>query len=322
MKRVSREKNQRHLFDRAVVPTVQVEIGERLVVETEDAMSGRIRSTEDLRTRERMLPMSGFEPPLGNPLAGPIYVHGVSRGDILAVHIEQIVPDLQGVTTIRPGIGALADSERWSEIHASEYTHIIRHEPGPSGTTRDGKAVYRDGVHWDMAPFVGTIGVAPEVEVETSVFGQGVWGGNWDCRDIREGSVVYLNCYNDGALLYLGDVHGTQGDGEWSGTANETRAEVTLHCTVVKNKRIPYARIEKEHSIIALYAARPLEDAVNTAITYLLEWMVEEYGLKPRDAYLRITLNPKFRINVYQLVAMGKLQYTVGAEYPKDELVC
>jgi acetamidase/formamidase len=321
MKRLPREKNQRHVLDRAVVPSLEVEQGEQFVVETEDAMSGRIRSAADLRTRERMLPMSGFEPPLGNPLAGPIYVRGVSRGDVLAVHIERIVPDSQGVTTIRPGIGALADSQKWSQIHAGEYTHVIRHEAGPSGTTRDGTAVYLDGVRWNMAPFIGTVGVAPEVEVETSVFGQGVWGGNWDCRDIKEGSVVYLNCYNEGALLYLGDVHGTQGDGEWSGTANETRAEVTLSCSAIKNKRIPYARIEKEHSIIALYAARPLEDAVNTAITYLLEWMVEEYNLSPRDAYLRIALNPEFRINVYQLVAMGKLQYTVGAEYPRDELL-
>ncbi len=171
-----------------------------------------------------------------------------------------------------------------------------------------------------MKPFIGTIGIAPDVEVETSGLGQGVWGGNWDCRDIKEGSLVYLNCFHKGGLLHLGDVHATQGDGEWSGVANEVRAEVTLNCDVIKNKKIPYARIEKNESVISLYASKPLEDAVNKAITYLLEWLVNEYGMDPRDAYIQITINPGFRINIYQMVALGKLQYTVGAEFPKKYL--
>ena len=84
--------------------------------------------------------------------------------------------------------------------------------------------------------------------------------------------------------------------------------------------RIPYARIEKKESIISLYAAKPLEDAVNKAITHLLGWLVNEYGMDPRDAYIQISINPGFRINIYQMVPMGKLLYTVGAEFPKKYL--
>ena len=62
--------------------------------------------------------------------------------------------------------------------------------------------------------------------------GQGSWGGNMDCREIREGSTIYLNCYHDGGLLFVGDVHGSQADTEFYGIADETRAEVTLSCEV------------------------------------------------------------------------------------------
>ena len=290
------------------------------MVETEDAFSGRIQSEEDLPTPENLRPFSESEPETANPLAGPIYVRGAERGDLLVIHIEKIIPAEKGVTGIKPGQGALSDSHKWSEIHRTAYTHIIRHQPGPSTTTRDGKAFYTEKISWDLKPFIGTIGVAPCIEVETSSVGQGVWGGNWDCRDIKEESLLYLNCFHEGGLLYLGDVHGSQGDGEWSGIANEIRADVTLSCEIIKNKKIPYARIEKKEFIISLYAGKPLEDAVNKTITHLLEWLVEEYGMNARDAYIQISVNPGFRINIYQMVSLGKLQYTVGAEFPKKYL--
>lgn len=86
-------------------------------------------------------------------------------------------------------------------------------------------------------------------------------GGNIDCRDIKEGATLYINCYNDGGLLFVGDVHASQADTEFTGVADETRAELTLRCDVVKNKRIRNPRIENADSIITLCSFRPLEDA-------------------------------------------------------------
>ena len=137
---------------------------------------------------------------------------------------------------------------------------------------------------------------------------------------MKEGTRLYLNCYHEGALLYVGDVHGTQGDGEFAGVANETEAEVTLSCEVIKQKSIPYARLEKEESIISLYSARPLEEAVQTAILNLMDWLVTDYGMKPRDVYFQLSVNPDFRINIYQMVKSSGLNYTVGAEFPRKYL--
>ena len=84
---------------------------------------------------------------------------------------------------------------------------------------------------------------------------------------------------------------------------------------------MPFVRLEKDDSIVALYSFRPLEDAVKSAIENLMEWMVTEYGVSERDAYMHACINPDFRVNVYQMVRIGRIQYTVGAEIPRKYLV-
>ena len=130
----------------------------------------------------------------------------------------------------------------------------------------------------------------------------------------------YLNSYNDGGLLYIGDVHGSQGDTEFTGIADETRATVQLSCTVVKNKRLPCLRIDKGDSIVAVGINLPMEQAVYDATRNLMEWLEEDYGVTPRDLYVRMSCDPAFRIRTYQMVRLGTLQHVVGAEYPKSRL--
>jgi acetamidase/formamidase len=321
MKKVSRSRAKSYLFESKIPPALAVKPGERFLLETEDNFAGFVTSDASIPSLENLAPHSLRDPPEFNPLCGPVYIEEADRGDLLVIHIEEITPWEFGATSIVPGLGPFADSRKWPELD-QPYSHIIRHLPGPSGTTRDGKAVFSEEVVWELRPFIGTIGVAPDREVATSLYGQGPWGGNWDCRDLKEGSTLFLNCYHKGGLLFVGDVHGTQGDTELSGVANETKANVVLSCEIIKDKRIPYPRIIKKESIVALYAARPLEDAVKTSIQYLMEWLISEFDMSLREAYLRITTDPDFRINVYQMVKVGWINYTVGAEYPRKYLQC
>jgi amidase len=316
MERVSGSMEKSCVFDPAKKPVLRVREEERFVVETEDNISGMVRSERDLPTDERLRELLNVFPPRHNPLSGPVYVEGAKRGDTLEVSIEKIVVDAQGACCIYPGIGPLSDSKRWPEL-TEAYTKIIRHEPGPSGDTSDGRAVFGDGISWDLHPFIGTIGIPPDYELHSSVYGQGPSFGNWDCKDISQGSRLLLPCFHDGALLYMGDVHASQGDTEWIGTADEVRAEVTLSCRVLKNVHIPYARIIKDDAIVALCSDKPLEEAVKRAVVYLMEWMIDEYRVSPRDAYIVISANPHFRVHVYQMLQTPGLSYTVGAEYPK-----
>ncbi len=319
LQRIPRAKAMEFLFDNDLPPILRVKPGESFEVETEDALAGFIRSKDRLPIPEHV-PNLLISPPELNPVAGPIYVEGAQPGDLLAVTIEKIVVDEQGVTCFVPGIGPLNDSKKWSECNGP-FTHIIKHLPGPSGTTQDGKGVFSDKITWDLKPFIGTIGVAPQREVESSLLTQGAWGGNMDVRDMKEGTTLYVNCYNDGALFFVGDVHGSQADTEFYGIADETRAVLTLRCDVIKHKPIPNPRLENADSIIALCSYRPLEDAVRTAMLNLMEWMVSDYGVDPKEAYMHLCINPDVRVNVYQMIPVLRIAYTVGAEIPKKYLM-
>jgi acetamidase/formamidase len=221
---------------------------------------------------------------------------------------------------IGPRRGPLGESARWPELSSDYTTKIFRHVPGPGGSLRDGSVMFDEHISWPITPFIGTLGVAPDREVTTSLDGQGEWGGNLDIRDVAPGNRVYLPVFHPGARFYLGDVHASQGDTEFTGTAAETTATVRLSLDLIKGKSIPWMRIEKPGSIIALYAFRPLEIAVETATTHLMDWLISEFGFTPTDAYCLVSVCPDFRINVYQMCRLGKLNYVAGAEIPKRYL--
>ena len=318
IKRVLRNSEYGYLFDYNKKPVLTVEEGESFIVETEDNLSGQIKSDKDSLV-ETLKHFTKYDPPKFNPVHGPIYINGAKKGDLLEVGIEKIIPADTGLTAIDPGAGPLWDNKNWPEL-GDAYIKILKNIPGPSGTTRDGKAIYNENISWNLEPMIGTIGVATEYEIHGTLNGQTPCCGNWDCKDIKEGSKLYLNCHHDGALLFLGDVHASQGDTEWTGTANEVKAEVTLSCRVVKNKKISYARIERQESIIQLFADKPLEDAVHRAVISLMHWMVDEYKVKARDAYMMISSSSEFRIKIYQMLKGPNLPYVVGAEIPRKYL--
>jgi amidase len=248
-------------------------------------------------------------------------VEGAQRGDTLAITIEDITVADYSWIAVGPRRGPLGESTRYPELSADYTTRIFRHTPGPSGTTRDGTLHFNERIQWPITPFIGTLGVAPDREVTTSLDGQGEWGGNLDIRDCCPGHRILLPVFHTGALFYLGDVHASQGDTEFTGTAAETQATVRLRFDLLKGKRIPWMRIDKPNSIVAVYAYRPLEAAVETATLHLMDWLIGEHGYSPTDAYCLVSTCPDFRINVYQMCKLAKLSFVAGAELPKRYVV-
>lgn len=319
MQRIARDEAVKFAFDWEDEPALRVEAGERFAIETWDASRGYFREETDLAVPGRR---PGFDrvPPLANPIGGPVFLEGAKRGDVLVVTIHEIEVEAFSWCAVGPRRGPLGESTRWPELSGEYTTRIFRHAPGPSGTFRDGTMQFNERISWPITPFVGTLGVAPDREVTTSIDGQGEWGGNLDIRDVTAGNRIFLPVFHEGARFYLGDVHASQGDTEFTGTAAETCATVTVSLEVLKGKRIPFMRIEKPHSIVSVYAYRPLEVAVETATVNLMDWLVTEYGCTPTDAYLLVSTCPDFRINVYQMCRLGKLSYVAGAEVPRRYL--
>src|SRR5438046_3925918 len=168
-------RDQCHLFfDPNEPPKIRVPPGTRLVVETEDAHLGSIRTEQDVYPTLA----SVFERLGGaNPVTGPIYVEGVKPGDCVTVTIEDIVPGAvqgQGYTVLSQGLGGLVSSYTLQD--GLEPTTVIC-------PIRDGKVHFPAGdrtIEIPISPFLGTIGVAPAVERRYSFVQGADFLGNTD----------------------------------------------------------------------------------------------------------------------------------------------
>ena len=222
-----------------------------------------------------------------NPTTGPLYIEGAEPGDTLVVEIIDIeLPD-EGTVAIIPGFGSL---EGWLNL-MEPRRKVCKIENGIITYVRD------DGKKLELEadPFIGTIGVAPEVEAVSSLT-PGRHGGNMDCPDIRPGNKLLLPVTRPGALFKLGDVHAVQGDGEVCGVAVEVDAVVTLKFGLRKGWTINWPRIEAPDEIMTVGSARPLEDAARHAFREMVEWMVDDHGWVRDDAYMFLSLAAKARI--------------------------
>lgn len=320
MKRLHRDTATAYEF---VVTTPQLEVapGEVFVVETEDAFGGAVSSETDLPTAQTFgerLARDEF-----NPCAGPILVRGARPGDALVVNIHDISVDVRGVTCVFPGAAPFGNALKYPECQGP-FTTVISQVSAGQDRRRPDLAVLGKALSWTLEPHIGTIGVVPLRPVaagaDTSL-GQGPWGGNLDSRDARAGSRVILPVAVKGGYLYVGDVHSSMADGEYTGAGVETRATLTLSCEVRQLRHpLPFVRIERPDALIQLNSSRPLEAAIDEAFRWMLDWLVEEHGLSPREAYTLLGVHPDVRINVYQMVRLSRMGYTVGVTFPRSVL--
>src|SRR5437588_7664274 len=280
MQRIMREQARKYAFDWRDEPLIKVSCSESFEIETYDASTGYFKSPQD-KAIPALRPGFDRHPPAVNPIGGPVYLEGAEPGDTLIVTVEDILVDSYSWIAIGPRRGPLGESTRWPELSGDYTTRIFRHTAGPSGTTRDGTLHFSDRLSWPITPFIGTLGVAPDREVLTSLDGQGEWGGNLDSRDVCVGNRILLPVLHPGALFYLGDVHASQGDTEFTGTAAETNATVRVRLDLVKGKKIPWMRFEKPQSIVSVFASKPLETAVETATINLIDWLIVDFGSAP-----------------------------------------
>ena len=81
-----------------------------------------------------------------------------------------------------------------------------------------------------------------------------------DFNEIVEGVTVCLPIAQPGALLYVGDGHAVQGDGELNGDALETSMEVEFTVNVLREKSISTPRVESPTHIMAVGLAGSLDD--------------------------------------------------------------
>ena len=142
------------------------------------------------------------------------------------------------------------------------------------------------GIELPLKPMLGCIGVAPARKEAISTAAPGAFGGNMDYASMGAGVTLMLPVNEPGALLFLGDGHARQGEGEVVGTGLETSMDVEFSVALVKQKAIGWPRLETETHVMVLGSARPLLEALQLATTELQRWLAADYGLTERGAQI------------------------------------
>lgn len=215
-------------------PIAEIKPGEPVRVRTRDCFNSRVQSVDDLPSRVCQWPEL-------NPVTGPLYVRGARAGDALAVHLVDLTPASDvGFSATFPHFGALTGTEETAMLHPAldevvwEYPIDLQQRTVRFVSRRSENGFART---LELAPMLGTIGVAPAgAEVRMSIV-PGAHGGNLDSPLVCAGTTVYLPVNVDGALLAVGDGHARQGDGELCGVGVEVPMDVTLVVEVFPGSR-------------------------------------------------------------------------------------
>ncbi len=252
-----------------------------------------------------------------NPLTGPFYVEGAEPGDTLVVRILDLQIDSdQGLGAFAPGFGALNSTNYTPMLHPPLPEKIWFYPIDHANNTATFQALDSNyKVKIPLHPFLGCIGVAPAGGEARSSVVPAEFGGNMDAPEVSAGNTLYLPVNAPGALLYFGDGHAAQGDGEVAGTAIEVPMRARLQVDLVKGKRSGWPRFENEKEIMAAGIYRPVDDALRIAFTELVAWIHADYGLSQLDAYELLS-----KVGKIHLTEMVDPNYVVIASIEKKYL--
>jgi acetamidase/formamidase len=270
------EKDLKYVYA-TVPPVATLKPGDTLETNTVDAFGNVIRKPGDT-----MAMVKG-----DNPLTGPFAIAGAEPGDTLVVKILELTVDsTRGVGALAPGFGALNTTSYTPMLNAALPEKVWFYDIDARANQATFHALDSNfSVNIPLQPFLGCIGVAPAGGEARSSIVPAEFGGNMDAHEARPGYTLYLPVNAPGALLYIGDGHAAQGDGEIAGTGIEVPLRVRLQVDVIKRKKIAWPRFENDTSIMTVGAYRPLDDALRIAFTELVGWIHADYGLSEMDAY-------------------------------------
>jgi acetamidase/formamidase len=220
----------------------------------------------------------------GNPETGPFYVETALPGDVLAVHIVGLQLNRDWAVSDDFVVSRAVDSGMAVKLKDAGKTVRWRLDRANGVATPDKPAEHLQSYTVPLRPMLGCVAVAPGFASAAPGTGDsGRYGGNMDFNGIVAGTTVYLQVRQPGALLYVGDGHALQGDGELNGNALETSMDVEFTVDLVSQKRIATPRVESPTHIMAVGLDGSLEGALKDATSGMAQWLEQDYGLTPSE---------------------------------------
>ena len=237
----------------------------------------------------------------GNPETGPFYVEGAFPGDTLAVKLNRVRlnrDSAQSGDRIVPSALAAGYIQRTKYQDKFDSTWVLDREQGVARLKNPSEHLKNYTVK--LQPMLGCIAVAPPGHQSFRTGYLGAYGGNMDYNQIREGATLYLPVFVPGALLFVGDGHALEGDGELTGDALETSMDVEFTVSLIKGESTGSPRAENEDYLMALGIANSLPEALQSATTELVNWLQRDYKLEPNEA--AIVLGTAMQYNIAEVV--------------------
>jgi len=299
-------------------PKLTINSGDIVSVETMMHAHGKVKPGI---TMEEIVGLRKANPGGGpHSVTGPIYVNGAEPGDVMEVRILKIVPHNFGINFNLPGkdfptIGALA-----SEM-PDGFVKFFTLEPGKR------QVAFKPGVTIDLGPFPGTFavgidpkdpaprkgGVKDDPMAAVSTLRPWKNGSNMDLNELQAGSTVYIPIFLKGGLIWTGDSHCRQGNGEVNLTGLECSfREITIQPIVRKDMKLEWPRAETKTHWILMGFDEDLNKALVNAVRETVDFLsmqkmapmnrYEAYSLASMVADCRVTQVVDIRKGVHCMI--------------------
>lgn len=241
-------------------PVLCVEVNECFTLETENAFGGKIENEEKLN---KLLRSNRH-----HPISGPVFIKGIHAGECIEVTIVEM-------SFKTPGYQCLSRS--------SGILHMKQTSRNLKKIYKDNKFINYDNYTFYAQPSVGVIGTAITEKTRSGRLGSS--GGNIDIKELGVGAKIILPCNYEGGLLYVGDMHLLQGNGEITGIAAEVGGNITL--SVKKSLKIynfPILCLDNGLNFIGY--GESIEKAMASSVNNALQYICQEFKIEFNDAYM------------------------------------
>ncbi len=279
-------------FNNAQPPVLHVRSGDTIIFETMMHSHNQVVPGTSIETIKKL--RTDFPGRGPHTLTGPVFVEGAEPGDVLKVHINKIVPRSYGANFNVPGMFGEFPSKFPDGQVKYFYLDLDRKV-----------AEFAPGIEIPLAPFPGTLGIARAEPGQYSSVPPGPYAGNLDIRSLTEGASLYIPVFVKGALLWTGDSHAAQGNGEINLTALETAyKEMSVTVEVIKTMKLDWPRLETNDAWITVGIDRDLNKALDLLKVQTVKFVAERD--KAGDDQATKTMIANWDCRVSQVVNINK----------------
>ncbi|WP_088068689.1 acetamidase/formamidase family protein [Gottfriedia luciferensis] len=247
----------------------------------------------------------------GHPMIGPFYIENAKPGMTLEIKINELKSGWYGWN-------CAGGNKNWQNkvLGISEQPEVTINWMINTESKLAKTEIKDQEFSVPLSPFLGVLATAPSEPGIHSTIPPRYCGGNIDCKELIEGSTLFLPIAVEGALFSAGDGHAAQGDGEVSGQAIEAPFDkVNLTLTVREDLHINMPRANTPAGWITFGFDEDLNKATATALNGMVELMQELYSLEKTEAVALASVCVDLRIT--QIVNKVK---GVHAVLPHDKL--